>query len=245
MKTTFFRPLVLLSLLILSPFTPAKAQADLDKIKVITSFYEPYSFKRGEQVEGEAVAQARHLFKELDFHPTINIYPWPRAYELALNQPNVLLFSVARTPQREDLFHWVGEIVGFNVFLYRNAKRDDIQVHNLQDAGKYRVGALNKDVKGQYLREQGIDAITLNNEENGIQMVLSNRIDMVPMDKVSMQHRLHKNRLKEDSLVPAFKLEAISKPLYIAFSRGTDPEIVQLFQDAHKRAFPTPENPDN
>ena len=35
----------------------------------------------------------------------LNIYPWARAYDMALNEPNVLIYLVARTPERETRFH--------------------------------------------------------------------------------------------------------------------------------------------
>jgi hypothetical protein len=53
-----------------------------------------------------------------------------------------------------------------------------------------------------------------------------------------MKHRLKKNGLPEDALVPAFHLKEISRPLFIAFSKGTSLEIVEAFRSAYKRAFP-------
>ena len=44
-------------------------------------------------------------------------YPWVRGYELALSQPNTVLFSTTRTPARESSFHWVGPIAQDRVVL--------------------------------------------------------------------------------------------------------------------------------
>lgn len=217
---------------------PAKAEADLSRVRVVTSFYAPYSYSEEGNTQGLAVNQVRRLLAELNYYPTIKIYPWARAYTIALNAPNTALFSIARTPEREDLFHWVGEIIGFNVLLYRHKDRDDIQVNDLADLKKYRVGALSKDVKGQYLRSKEITTIDINSEENGIKMLQNNRIDLLPTDAHSMEYRLKQNGLAEDTLVPVFALKDISKPLYIALSKDTAPEIVSAFKEAYKRAFP-------
>lgn len=223
---------------LLFPAGQSKAQPDLSDVKVITSFYEPYSYLDGDGVQGEAVNQARKVLAELNFYPQIKIFPWARAYNTALNSPNTLIFSMARTPERENLFHWVGEIVGFNVFLFKKKGRDDIEINQLEDANKFRVGALFKDVKGEYLSRNGIDVVSLNDEEAGIKMLLANRIDLLPTDIVSMKHRLKKNGLAEDALTEAFHIKEISRPLYMALSKKTSPEIVEAFRAAYKRAFP-------
>ncbi|NVK20070.1 MAG: transporter substrate-binding domain-containing protein [Methylocystaceae bacterium] len=215
-----------------------KADADLSKVNVITSFYEPYSYLSEGSPQGIAVNQARKIFAELNFFPAIKIYPWARAYTHALNEPNTVLFSIARTPEREEKFHWIGEIVGFDVYLFREKSRDDIQINTLSDATNYKVGALIKDVKGQYLEKNHVTVTEINNEETGIKMILNKRLELLPVDLVSLQHRLKKLGFDQDQLVPAFHLKEISRPLYIVLSRNSDPEVVAAFKAAYKRAFP-------
>lgn len=217
---------------------PCKADVDLSKVNVITSIYEPYSYLSDGIAQGTAVNQARKILAELNYFPDIKVYPWARAYTHALNEPNTVLFSIARTPEREEKFHWIGEIVGFDVYLFRNKIRDDIQIESLKDAANYRIGALIKDVKGQYLKIHNIPVTDINNEETGIKMIMNARLDLLPTDLVSMKHRLKKFGLAEDQLVPAFHLKEISRPLYIALSQGSDPEVIKAFKAAYKRAFP-------
>ena len=38
----------------------------------------------------------------------IRLYPWARAYDMALKEPNVLIFLIARTSARETQFKWAG-----------------------------------------------------------------------------------------------------------------------------------------
>ncbi|MDV7339684.1 transporter substrate-binding domain-containing protein [Terasakiella sp. A23] len=232
--------LLFIFVLMLSSLTFSKVEAgpDFSKIKVITSFYEPYSYLENGSAQGVAVNQARKILAELKFYPDIKVYPWARAYTIATNQPNTALFSVARTPEREDLFHWIGEIVDFDVYLFRLKKRDDINLTQLADARNYKIATLAKDVKGEYLRKNQIKTTPITNEETGIRMILSNRIDLLPTDLDSMTHRLEKLNLPSDALVPALHLKEISRPLYFALSKDTPPEIVAAFKAAYKRAFP-------
>ena len=48
----------------------------------------------------------------------IAFLPWARAYNLALNNKNVLLFSTTRTEAREALFKGVGPILKSNFVLF-------------------------------------------------------------------------------------------------------------------------------
>ncbi|GGF69377.1 hypothetical protein GCM10011332_24420 [Terasakiella brassicae] len=218
--------------------TNSFAQPDFSKVKVITSFYEPYSFAEEGAAQGIAVNQVRKILAQLHFFPNISVYPWARAYNIALNSPNTLIFSMARTPEREEKFHWIGPVVGFDVHIFKHKDRKDIQVHNLAELRNYQIGALRKDVKGQYLKKQKIAITELTSEENGIKLLLNNRLDLMPADITATQYRLEKMGLSPDVLESVYYLNEISRPLYMAFSLNTSMEIVNAFRDAYQRAFP-------
>ncbi|MDX7833812.1 hypothetical protein SJS03_21745, partial [Aeromonas dhakensis] len=56
----------------------------------------------------------------------IQLLPWARAYQMAQYDPNTVIFSMIRLPEREALFHWVGPIGPRVTRVYRRAKRDDV-----------------------------------------------------------------------------------------------------------------------
>jgi len=216
----------------------ADAQPDLSEVNVVTSIYRPYSYAEDGAAQGIAVNAARQIFSQLDFFPPINVYPWARTYNIALNTPNTLIFSMARTPEREDKFHWIGPIVGFDIHLFKHEDRDDIQVNNMFELKNYHIGALRKDVKGQYLRKQGVEVTDITSEETGIKLLLTDRLDLMPADIHATRYRLTEMGLSPDKLESVFHLKEISRPLYIAFNKKTPPELVALFRDAYKKVFP-------
>ncbi len=218
--------------------TNSFAQPDFSKVKVVTSFYEPYSFAEEGAAQGIAVNQVRKILAQLHFFPNINVYPWARTYNIALNSPNTLIFSMARTPEREEKFHWIGPVVGFDVHIFKHKDRKDIQIHNLAELRNYQIGALRKDVKGQYLKKHKIDVTELTSEENGIKLLLNNRLDLMPADITATRYRLEKMGLSPDILESVYYLNEISRPLYLAFSLDTPIETVNAFRDAYQRAFP-------
>lgn len=220
--------------------SPASRAEESPPLRLVTSEYAPYSYSDGGEAKGIAVERARKLLMQAGRSTTIEVYPWARAYETATRTPNTLLFPLARVPERESLFKWVGEAAPFDVFLFRAAYRSDIAPTTLEDAGTYRIGALLKDVKGVYLASKGIPHETIADEELGLRMLLHGRLDLLPSDSRALYHRLEKMGIPKDSVVPVLPLTEISRPLYFAFNKDTPDALVEEFRKA-LNALP-PEN---
>lgn len=201
-------------------------------VRVITSEFAPYSYSEAGQAEGIAVDRARALLRQARRTIPIEVYPWARAYETARQTPGALLFPIARVPEREHLFKWVGEAIPFKVALFRSSQRPDITPSTLEDAGRYRIGALLKDVKGVYLTSKNIPHEVIADEELGVRMLIHGRLDLLPSDVRSMEYRLNKLGLPQDSVVQALPLPDISHPLYFAFNRDTPDALVSEFRRA-------------
>jgi len=217
-------------------FSSAKAEhpasVDLSNVSIVTSIYPPYSFSGPKGLEGVAIQRAKKILEHLKLNKPISIFPWARAYETAKTSPNTLLFSMARSAEREKLFKWVGTIVDFNVKIYKLKARKDIKVKTLEDLKRYQIGALNKDIKGNYLHSQGIPTEMLSSEETGIHMLYRGRIDMIPIDVESFKYRVEKLGYSIDKIEEVIALEDISRPLYMAFSNNTPDAVVEAFRTA-------------
>lgn len=203
-----------------------------ETLRVVSSEFPPYSYSAGKHAEGIAVDKVRHLLDSAGFAPTVEVYPWARAYEVALREPNVLIFLIARTPEREEQFHWLGTLIDFDVKLFRLKDRSDIDLGSLQDLAPYKTGSLNRDVKGQYLMEQGAKTISYATEESGVHMLKRGYIDLMPAEINSFHYRVQRLGYSPDDFAQAWTLDAISKPLYLAASRNTSPELIERIQQA-------------
>jgi polar amino acid transport system substrate-binding protein len=228
---------LILSVLVSLSILPLHAGQDgnnsaLQQIEVVTADFPPYSYLENGRAEGVAVTKARRVFRQLGIDPEIKVFPWSRAYAIAKNKPNVLLFSMARSEEREQLFHWVGQITNFHVKVFRLKSRRDIVAETPQDLAGYRVGSLLKDVKGDYLKDKGIQPVVYSSEENGIRMLFLGRIDAMPADEQSFIVRVKKLGYSMDDIEIVLPLEDISKPLFMAFNRETPISVVTAFRDA-------------
>ena len=60
------------------------------------------------ELDGYVYQVVREIQRRIGNKDPIRMVNWSGAYDLAQNQPNVLLFSMNRTKEREKLFQWIG-----------------------------------------------------------------------------------------------------------------------------------------
>lgn len=108
------------------------------EISLVTEEYPPYYYLENNKVIGISAEITGAVSKEARIPYTITLYPWARAYAMALHNRNVLIFSLARSPDREDLFKWVGVIASGQFCLFSLKKRTDIVAKISIKVHKYR-----------------------------------------------------------------------------------------------------------
>lgn len=214
---------------------PAWAQTAEPEFRVVTTSFPPYSMEVDGQVRGVAADLVQAVLDDLGVRTPIEIFPWARAFETALRGPRVLIFQIARTPERESRFKWVGEVASYDVHLYRRADRVEIAPAGLEEAARWKIGGLLRDVKTTHLQERGVAVTTYSDEANGLSMLLGGRIDLMPSDRQAMLHRLKLAGLPPDRVVPVLRLDAISGSLHMAFSPDTPDALVDRVRTALER----------
>ncbi|MCW8916528.1 MAG: transporter substrate-binding domain-containing protein [Magnetovibrio sp.] len=228
-----FKFVQILFLLLIVGIVPPKAFAtELNNIRVITSTFPPYSYDVDGRAQGIAVEIIRKVFAKLKLSPSIEVYPWARAISTAKATPNSILFSVARTPERESMFEWVGTVIDFDVHIYKKANRMDIEVHEPEDLKRYTFAGLFKDVKTSYLKKLGAFVHEVPDEESTFKMLDLERVDLIASDKNAAKFRVEKLGLDQEGFISVYKIESLSKPLYLVAHRDMDPKIVEQLRDA-------------
>ena len=115
----------------------------------------PYTYVEGGKVTGSATEVVELTLQRAGLTDyTLRLYPWARAYDMALKEPGVLIFLIARTAARENQFRWAGEIMKIQYHLYRLKSRP-LDIGTLESAKAYRIGVMRDDVRQQYLQAKG------------------------------------------------------------------------------------------
>ena len=120
------------------------------ELKVVTEDFPPFNYKERDKITGMSTEVVQEVLKEVGIKTKIEVYPWVRSYKMALNNKNILIYSIARTKHREKLFKWIGNISPYNVYIYKLKSRDDIKFDSLESAKKYIFGGVKEDVKQQH-----------------------------------------------------------------------------------------------
>ena len=207
------------------------------EITIVSEDAPPYNYVDGEEVKGVSTEVVKNLFKELKMPlPNIGIYPWARAYNMALEKENLLIYSITRIEEREKLFKWVGEVAPVKVHLYKLKSRTDIKLSVLDDAKRYIVGAARKDSKLQYLQRKGIEfnesEIVVRDELNLLKLK-AKRVDLIPFEELRLAHICSKSPdLNFNDFEKVFPLKELNIDVSIAFSLKTSDETVNKFKKA-------------
>lgn len=201
-----------------------------EEIRVITEHSPPgeYLDETG-RVTGATAEMVRELMRRQKLTGEIRIYPWKRAYEMALTLPGIALFETTRTEQRENLFKWVGPIKQIRWGLY-GKKNAGIKLNTLEDAKRIgSICAYYGDSKGEHLKKLGFD--NLREPMLSIQCLKLLMIDRV---NLWISSDIGQAPLFAEAGVDPAELELLyvigNKYLYIAFSKDTPDEIIESWQ---------------
>lgn len=219
---------------ILAGFLPLAVSAD--EIRIVTEELPPYNMTQGGRVTGMSTEVVEAVLKELGVQASIQSMPWARAYEIALNSENVLIYSITRTAQREKLFKWVGVIAPMNWYLYARPE-SNIQLDNLDDARRYQIATLKEDAGEQYLVAKGFSIgknLQSNNKyEYNYEKFKLGRVDLWISIELNAMYLIR--QAGEDParmVVPVLSLPDLggNDGLNMAFSPQTPDAIVERFR---------------
>ncbi len=228
---------------ILTPVCAKALDWDPDSIKIVTSDYPPFNYLEDNKPTGLCTRIVQAILKDMKINVPIITLPWARAYKMAVKHENTLIYTIARTKEREHLFHWVGVLVTGNSYLF-SMKNRHIRFRSLDQAHPYRIGATLSDIRAEFLKSKGILNLDLvvNARMNALKL-LNQRIDLWAEDEVAAVYTVRQLGYDPDEiLAKAFPLEISPTPKgYLAFGRNTNPAVVKAFQSALKKFLQTSE----
>ncbi|MEE4355768.1 MAG: transporter substrate-binding domain-containing protein [Desulfococcaceae bacterium] len=208
-----------------------------DEIKVVTETWEPYNFEKDGKVTGISTEIVEYSLKKAGIGISgnkINIYPWVRAYRMAMEDENILIYTILRTQEREDLFKWVGPLIPSEKFyFYKNKSRTDISLHSLDDAKKYQIGVLRGSVHEDFLLRNGFPATliqTVADQELNLKKLLAGRIDFIIDTDSSLGIRTKQMNLPLSEFEKTLFL--FENGYYMAFSKKTSDDIIEKIRNA-------------
>ncbi|WP_097458680.1 substrate-binding periplasmic protein [Mangrovitalea sediminis] len=202
-------------------------------LQMYTEELPPLNYRDGSHVAGYSTAVATRILALAGFKGEFHLFPWKRAYSIVQEQPNTVLYTMARTEQREALFRWVGPLAQRRIYLYRLSRRPGIRLASLADVRPYRVVGLNGSAAANELSQRlpDVDLLLVGNEQQSLEMLLLDHADLVIMLDWAMQYHLAKLHQPGDRVTPALLLDDRYQ-YYFAVSKSTPVATVAKLQAA-------------
>ena len=142
--------LVLVWIFLFSP--PTLFSADLI---ILTENLPPLNYVRDGVLVGPSVDIVKEIQRRVGSQKRIQVYPWARAYKMALENENVVLFSTTHRKDCNDKFKWVGSLATKRDILVAR-KASGIKINTLDDAKSVgRIGTLREDTRERLLKSYG------------------------------------------------------------------------------------------
>ncbi len=183
-------------------------------------------------VTGFTTEIVREIQKRVGNSSHIIIYPWKRAYKIALKEPGIVLFTASRNPDREDRFHWIIQVTTRRSVLWSKAA-SPLRICSLDDARRVKsIGVLRGGNREKYLRLRGFTNLEPASEEGqNLKKLLAGRIDLIFLSTIEVATLAKINGISFSGIEPKFTV--YSNDSYIMMSKnGTSSETVKMWKNA-------------
>ena len=212
----------------------AKDSPDTDMV-LLTENFPPYNmakngknFAQDENIDGIATDIVREVFKRANITYSLTLrFPWERIYKLTLEKPGYGVFVMARLPDREKLFKWVGPI-GPDDWIMLAKADSKITLETLNDARKYKIGAYKGDAIAETLAKQGLNPIVVLRDQDNAKKLVNGQIDLWATGDPAGRYLARQEGVNGLKTVLRFN----SAELYLALNKDVPDETVARLQAA-------------
>lgn len=213
-----------------------RAESEQGLVQVVTD-PGPYARVVEGRPEGVFVDLVEAMMSAADLPDyQLNVVPWARAYNLALNQPNTMILPLARTPEREDHFKWAGMIMPIRFYLVRLSRASHIRIRSFDDARPLNIGVFRDDVSQQFLKDKGMENLSaVSTSEIMLRMLDTGRVDLVCTTPGRLAHTCRKINKPIEEYTLEWELTDLALHLYAAFGLKTDDDLVLSVEKGMKK----------
>lgn len=220
--------------------TPAAAKVDdksKEKTAQLTIYCEedqPREFlTKDGALSGMSVEIVREIQKRVGNTDQIKMVPWARGYTEIQNQPNVVLFSMARNAERNTMFQWVGPIDEISYAFYAKSG-SPIVIKSLEDAKKVKsIGVIKNEIRELFLKKAGFtNLVEADDTAQNYKKLVTGRIDLLPAssDPTELESKTKEIGLKATDFKNVYVFTKTQ--LYVAMSKETSANLVKSWNEA-------------
>jgi polar amino acid transport system substrate-binding protein len=206
----------------------------LAQLNYLTEDWAPFNYEKNGLPAGISVEILDAVFRVVGVNRSgsdVRIAPLAAGLRQAQENTSTVLFSIARTPEREALYKWAGPFTKSSFVLFAPTSRN-ITITSPADLNKYRIGAVNASVENSLLLNMGVNAVNIVNGVNPdelLQMLAEGQIDMWATGDVTGQYEIMMNaKVNFSNYEEVYTLSEDN--FYFVFSKDVPDSLVNSFQ---------------
>ncbi|MDD1728985.1 MAG: transporter substrate-binding domain-containing protein, partial [Methanospirillum sp.] len=215
---------------VMSAYNPVSG---LSSLKFYTEEYYPFNYLLNGTPAGTSVDVLAEVFKRLDVNLSrgqISLGSWDEGYRRTMNQTGTVIFSTARSPEREELFSWAGPVFTESNVIFSHVSNIP-EITTPGDLTDLRIGAVTDDIAALDLADVGYrDALLSSDAKILIQALENGTLDGWAYAEHPGKNLIARYAKNPSALQQTYTLK--SHDYYFAFNRNTPLPLVQAFQRA-------------
>ncbi len=223
---TIFR--LLLALIALSATGHSHAQT----LSIYCEEDRPLQFyDQDHQLTGLGVDVLQEIQKRVGNKDKIQVVPWSRGMSKLNHDPNTILMTMARTPEREALYQWIGPIASVEYALYGKAD-SELKIDSIENAKKiHLIGVYRDDIRDQTLTRLGFNNLDrASSNISSFKKLMIGRVDVYADSKMGVESVAIASGYQVSDVKLIFPL--FKSGLYFGVSKATNPTIVSKWNRA-------------
>jgi len=222
---------VILCVVALSFSEPSEAQ----EVEVVTEYLAPFQIRNEDgSLGGFATDIVNRLFDITNDSPNVNVLPWARAYRIALSRPNTLIYSIAKTSQRSNKFTWVGKVKSERFFVWGLRDNFTQPLGSIEDTKGYTLAISKSYNSAIYAENNGFRNIHYTTRDRqSIGMLFKKRVEIIISSEQVIKQVIMSHGYDFSKLIKLADVPALNNELSIAFSKGSEADLIRRFRLAY------------
>ena len=217
----------------------SKSAIAAEPLRVVLEVSPPHQTLENGKVGGLTTAVVDAMLQQAGLSASYEVYPWARAFRIAATTPDVLIYNIARTPEREAQFEWIGVVTRYKFGFLKLSRREDIQVTQLADIKHYVVGAQREDFSAEWLKDtakQPPEKLELQPDViETWRLLVNGKLDLMIDDPQAIDDMLHQHQLERSDIEFVLFPPALEQQTWIALKKGSSPALVQRLRLAYQQ----------
>ncbi|WP_047244285.1 substrate-binding periplasmic protein [Chromobacterium subtsugae] len=217
---------------------PACADLPQPDIYALTEILPPLSYDEGGEHKGFSNELLAMMLRDSGLRAIIQVKPWSRALREAQQAPNTMLYLAVRTPEREEMFKWIGPALPLPIELFRLSGPRAAQPASIDDA-RHAMVAVARDTPGQKMMEKlgfvdNVNLVLTNDEAQSARLLYARRVQYSVGVGLFQRYAAKQQNQQPDRLDSVQVLDD-STQFYFAMQRDSNPDYIARLQAALDR----------